>query len=154
MALLGVQEVLLAVNKMDRVGWDPAVFARIEAEYHAFAARAGVARVTAVPSPPLREAMSTARSPQASWHSGPTLLEWLESVDPAASDPDAPFLMPVQWVNRAGSDFRGYSGSVLSGRSGRATRCAPCRRAGSRPWSASSPSTETWKRRPRAPRRR
>ncbi|TCT22479.1 sulfate adenylyltransferase subunit CysN [Thermomonas haemolytica] len=115
-SLLGIRHVVLAVNKMDLVGYDPAVFARIEEAYRALAAQLGIARVDAVPLSALRGDNMTARSPAMPWYDGPALLELLETVPIARERGDAPFRMPVQWVCRPDQDFRGFAGTVACGR--------------------------------------
>ena len=136
-SLLGIRHVVLAVNKMDLVGYDPAVFARIEEAYRALAAQLGIARVDAVPLSALRGDNVTARSQAMPWYAGPCLLELLENAPPArAGEAERlPFRMPVQWVCRPDQDFRGFAGTIAGGRvapgdavvvlpSGRRTRIA------------------------------
>ena len=113
-SLVGVKRAVLAVNKMDLVGWDRAVFDRIAADYAAFAAPLGL-EVTAVPLSGLTGDNVARRSANAPWFEGPTLVEALEAAPAAAADPDAPFRMAVQWVNRPNADFRGYAGTVAQG---------------------------------------
>jgi bifunctional enzyme CysN/CysC len=115
-ALLGIRRVALAVNKMDLVDFDEAVFARIEAEYRELAAKLGISEATAIPLSALAGDNLVQRSSRTPWHHGPTLFEFLESVPAQADALDAPMRLPVQWVNRAGQDFRGYAGNLASGR--------------------------------------
>ncbi len=124
-SLLGIRQVVLAVNKMDLVGFSPEVFARIEAEYAALAGRIGLAGVVAIPLSALEGDNVVIPSARCPWYAGPTLLSHLETVRtvptvqiaeggrPLAS---RPFRMPVQWVSRAGDGFRGYAGTIASGR--------------------------------------
>ncbi|MGH7023537.1 MAG: sulfate adenylyltransferase subunit CysN [Caulobacteraceae bacterium] len=130
--LIGIRQVVLAVNKMDLVGYDEAVFDEIVADYRAFAAEIGLADITAIPLSALRGDNVAARSEHMDWHSGPTLIEALEQapVD-AARLAGGPLRMPVQWVNRPDHDFRGFSGQIASGtvRPGDLVRILPSGRA-------------------------
>ncbi len=115
--LLGIRHIVLAVNKMDLVGYDEDVFERIIADYQSFATQAGISRFTAVPVSGLAGDNITTRSPSMGWYVGPTLLEHLETVATAEGEPaDEPFRMAVQWVSRPHQNFRGYAGRVASGR--------------------------------------
>jgi bifunctional enzyme CysN/CysC len=115
--LIGIRNVVLTVNKMDLVGYDQAVFDAIVADYTAFADEVGIGSFTAIPLSGLTGDNVTARSPAMSWYTGPTLLEFLEEVPVQARQIDEePFRMAVQWVNRPNQDFRGYAGTVASGR--------------------------------------
>jgi bifunctional enzyme CysN/CysC len=101
---------------MDVAGFDQAIFDRIEAEYRALAAKLGIGEVTAIALSALEGDNLVTHSPRMPWYRGPTLLEFLEHV-PAQHDAiDAPMRLPVQWVNRHGQDFRGYAGTLASGR--------------------------------------
>jgi bifunctional enzyme CysN/CysC len=115
-ALLGIRHAVLVVNKMDLVGHDEAVFARIAADYAAFAAPLGFAQVVALPVVALSGGNVVHRCDAMPWHAGPTLLEHLERIAVTEDAARRPFRMAVQWVNRAGPDFRGLSGTVASGR--------------------------------------
>jgi bifunctional enzyme CysN/CysC len=114
-ALLGIRHVVLAVNKMDRVGYAEEPFRAIEAEYLALAARLGVAQVTCIPVAAVHGDMLVQRGARMPWYRGPTLLEHLETV--VVDDPSArvAFRLPVQWVNRPDAGFRGYAGTVAAG---------------------------------------
>ena len=115
--LLGIRNVVLAVNKMDLVGYDQAVFERIVAEYGTFAEQAGIAAFTAIPVSGLAGDNITDRSARMPWFDGPALIEHLETVPAAEREPaDEPFRMAVQWVNRPNQNFRGYAGRIASGR--------------------------------------
>jgi len=114
-ALLGIEHVVLAVNKLDLVGYRQADFDRIEAEYRAFASGLGLADVTAVPISALRGVNVVDPGPETPWYRGPTLLAHLEGIDVEDREARSPFRMPVQWVNRPGPDFRGYSGLIVGG---------------------------------------
>jgi len=114
-SLLGIRHVVLAINKMDLVGWSQEVFDTILAEYHDFAAQIGIKTFTAIPMSALKGDNITEPSDKTPWYSGPPLMRWLEDA-PIEDDLQAkPFRMPVQWVNRPDLDFRGFSGLVASG---------------------------------------
>ena len=114
-SLLGISHVVLAVNKMDLVNYDPAVFAQIESDYLAFAEALNFASITSIPLSALQGDNVIERSRRTDWYSGPTLLGYLETVEVAASNLDADFRLPVQWVNRPNADFRGFAGTVAAG---------------------------------------
>ena len=114
--LLGIKNIVLAVNKMDLVGYDQAVFNRIVADYSAFAAQIGLAGFTAIPISGFKGDNITAPSAHTPWYTGPALLPHLESVEvDASADQAKPFRLPVQWVNRPNLDFRGFAGMIASG---------------------------------------
>jgi bifunctional enzyme CysN/CysC len=114
-SMLGVKHVILAVNKMDLIGYDETQFRTIEKDYAAFAAEIGVRNVQAIPVSALRGDNVVSLSKEMPWYQGPALLECLESIDIASEADDASFTMPVQWVNRPNPDFRGYAGRISSG---------------------------------------
>ncbi|WP_426040116.1 sulfate adenylyltransferase subunit CysN [Brevundimonas sp. TWP2-3-4b1] len=111
-ALLGIRKVVLAVNKMDLVGWDPAVFAGIVADYSDFADSIGLNDVTPIALSGLTGEGVVARAPG---FDQLTLLEWLEGVEVGDDAAAQPFRMPVQWVNRPNPEFRGYAGLIAAG---------------------------------------
>ena len=113
-SLMGIRHVILAVNKMDLVGFDRGVFDAIAADYRAAVATAGFLSVDAIPISAKRGDNVTAQSANMPWHDGPALLETLESIRPDGA-PVGPFRMPVQWVSRPNADFRGYAGTVATG---------------------------------------
>ena len=114
-AMLGVRHVIVAVNKMDLVERDETVFSDIAADYRAFADTLGFRTVQVIPVSALEGDNVTQPGTRMPWYAGPTLLACLETLE--ISDPRAnlPFRMAVQWVNRAGQDFRGYCGRIASG---------------------------------------
>jgi bifunctional enzyme CysN/CysC len=114
-SLFGIREIVLAVNKMDLVDYDQSVFARIVDEYRHFAAGLGLT-ITSIPMSALKGDNVTGPSDVMPWYQGPTLLDWLETVDVSGGLEDDPFRMSVQWVNRPNLDFRGFSGTIASGR--------------------------------------
>ncbi len=114
--LLGVAQVVLAVNKMDLVGYDEAVFSRIDADYRAFAAELGLGDIVSIPLSALAADNVTDPSARMPWYCGPTLLAQLEECPVNDTRLQAgPFRLPVQWVNRPSPDFRAYCGLVASG---------------------------------------
>ncbi|HLK26172.1 MAG TPA: sulfate adenylyltransferase subunit CysN [Caulobacteraceae bacterium] len=115
-SLLGVRHVVLAVNKIDLVDFDQAVFDRIVADYQVFAEGLGFSLITPIPMSARFGDNVTVRSKKTPWYDGSTLLEHLEEVDVESRVEDAPFRFPVQWVNRPDADFRGFSGTVATGR--------------------------------------
>jgi len=126
-AMLGVKDLVLAINKMDLVAWDHATFQKIVHHYEIFAAQLGPLTITPIPVCALSGENVARRGDQASWYDGPALLEYLEEVAPSTRRVQGGFRMPVQWVNRPNSDFRGFSGRVSSGaaRVGDRVRASP-----------------------------
>ena len=115
--LLGIRHVALAVNKMDLVEYSEERFREIEREYGAFAEQLGLEDFTLIPLSALHGENVVERSGAMPWHAGPTLMEYLETVEVDQERmQDAPFRLPVQWVNRPSSDFRGFAGTVAGGR--------------------------------------
>ena len=114
--MLGVRNIVLAVNKMDLVGFDRAIYEKIVADYRAAVAPLGFASIVAIPICAREGDNVVTRSARMAWYNGPALLEHLESV-PAEPEPDTAsgFRFPVQLVNRPNLDFRGYAGTVCSG---------------------------------------
>jgi bifunctional enzyme CysN/CysC len=114
-SLLGIRHIVLAVNKIDLVGFDRNVFERIAAEYREFASELGFATIERIPMSARYGDNVTRRSSEMPWYSGPTLLDHLENVSIDAVAVDRPFRFPVQFVNRPNLDFRGFAGTVASG---------------------------------------
>ena len=115
-ALLGIRHVVLAVNKIDLIEYSAERFHHIVGDYFGFAGSLGFASVTPIPlSARFGDNVST-RSPNTRWYEGPTLLGELESLEVEQDLAAKPLRFPVQWVNRPNADFRGFSGSVASGR--------------------------------------
>lgn len=128
-AMMGIRQVVLAVNKMDLVAFDPAVFAAIVAEFHEFAKSFGFTVMQAIPLSALDGDNIMTSSPQTPWYDGPSLMDYLDRVDVAsvASASTGDFRLPVQWVNRPHLDFRGFCGRIAQGavRPGDAVRILP-----------------------------
>ncbi|HDR9588356.1 TPA: sulfate adenylyltransferase subunit CysN [Burkholderia stabilis] len=115
-ALIGIKRVVLAINKMDLVDYDRAVFERIDADYRAFAAELGLSEIVSIPMSALRGDNVIVPSAQMPWYAGPTLMQHLDTLPLAVRvTRDEPFRLPVQWVNRPHLNFRGYAGSIASG---------------------------------------
>src|SRR5882757_8503763 len=114
-SLLGLRHVVLAINKIDLVSYQAAIFDRIVSEYIAFAAQLGFASIVPIPISARDGDNITRRSDNTPWYHGPTLLDHLETVDVESDVVEKPFRFPVQWVNRPDLDFRGYAGTVASG---------------------------------------
>jgi len=126
-SLLGIEHVVLAVNKMDLVDYAAAPFQAICDEYEALRTHFAFKSVTSIPMSALKGDNVIERSGQMSWYQGPTLLGFLETVDIRARLTQHGFRLPVQWVNRPNADFRGFSGTVVAGsiRPGDAIRALP-----------------------------
>lgn len=114
-SLLGVKHVVVAINKMDINGFDQGIYNAIEVDFRQFAKDLGFEDITCIPMSALDGDNVTTKSNKSVWYKGPALLEYLEDVDVEAAHKDAPFRLPVQWVNRPNLDFRGFSGTIASG---------------------------------------
>jgi bifunctional enzyme CysN/CysC len=114
-SLLGIRDVVLAVNKMDTVDWDNRCFDDIAGVFVQFAANLQIPNVTCIPVSATRGDNVTRPSDATPWYSGPTLLQFLEAVEISSDAVARPFRMPVQWVNRPNQDFRGYCGTIAGG---------------------------------------
>jgi bifunctional enzyme CysN/CysC len=115
-SLLGITKVVVAVNKLDLVDYSQEVFEQIAADYRAFAEQVGLTDVVCIPMSALRGDNITEPSPRTPWYDGPTLIGYLESVQVTGTADERPFRLPVQWVNRPDSSFRGFSGLIVGGR--------------------------------------
>ncbi|MFN4289389.1 MAG: sulfate adenylyltransferase subunit CysN [Permianibacter sp.] len=126
-AMMGIRHIVLAINKMDLIGFDEAAFQRIETEYREFAAGFGFRSIQAIPLSALEGDNITGRSTRAPWYRGPSLLDYLNSVNVDDGSERAAFRLPVQWVNRPNLDFRGYAGRIAEGtvRAGDRVRVLP-----------------------------
>ena len=114
-SLLGLRHVVLAVNKIDLVGYSQETFDSIVRDFASFAARLGFASVVPIPISARYGDNVIAPSEQTPWYRGPSLLAHLETVDVDTDLAKKPFRFPVQWVNRPNLDFRGFSGTVVGG---------------------------------------
>ncbi len=114
-SLVGIGQVILAVNKMDLVDYAESAFEAIVAEYRQLAAALGIAEVQAIPVSALHGSNLIGHDPRMPWYRGPSLLACLESAPVRPESPGCGFRMPVQWVNRPDAEFRGYAGTVAAG---------------------------------------
>ncbi len=115
-SLFGIRHLLLAVNKMDLVGYDQAQFERIARAFSDFAAKLKFSSIAAVPVSARQGDNVVRPSGRMPWFTGETLLSHLENVEAGSPQELQPFRFAVQWVNRANADFRGLAGTVASGR--------------------------------------
>ncbi|UZW57185.1 sulfate adenylyltransferase subunit CysN [Sphingobium sp. JS3065] len=114
--LIGIRNIVLAVNKMDLVDYDQAVYDGIVKDYAEFANSIGIRAFTAMPISGFKGDNITGPSENTPWYKGPALIEHLETVEvDQVSDQEKPFRMAVQWVNRPNLDFRGFSGQIATG---------------------------------------
>jgi bifunctional enzyme CysN/CysC len=114
-SLVGITRVVLAVNKMDLVGYSADVFSAIERDYREFAQRIGITEITCIPVSAVHGDNIVASSANTPWYTGPTLISHLEHVEVESDLQRRPFRLPVQWVNRPNLDFRGFAGVIASG---------------------------------------
>lgn len=114
-SLLGIKHVVIAINKIDLVDYKKDVFDRIVGDYVAFATGLGFSSIVPVPMSARYGDNIIERSGNTDWYHGPSLLDYLESVDVASETTGLPFRFPVQLVNRPNLDFRGFTGTVASG---------------------------------------
>ncbi len=114
-SLLGIKHIVVAVNKMDLLGFDQAAFEKIKQDYLSFSAKLGMKDVMFVPISALDGDNVVNRSERCSWYAGQTLMEIFESVPIAGDRNLSDFRFPVQYVNRPNLDFRGFCGNVASG---------------------------------------
>ena len=115
-ALMGIRHVVLAVNKIDLVGFDRR---RVRGDPRGLPDAVAGARFPLRPPIPVSARFGdNVCGPSANmpWFAGPALLDYLETVEVAEDAGEQPFRMPVQWVNRPNLDFRGYAGTVAAGR--------------------------------------
>jgi bifunctional enzyme CysN/CysC len=114
--LLGIRHIVLAVNKMDLIGYDQAAYEKIVEDYRAFAESIGITEFTPIPISGFKGDNITGTSPNTVWYTGLSLLQHLEAVEiDADADAARPFRLPVQWVNRPNLDFRGFAGLIAAG---------------------------------------
>jgi bifunctional enzyme CysN/CysC len=115
-SMVGVKKVLLAVNKLDLVDYSEQVYRQIVSDYSDFAESAlDIDSITAIPISALLGDNVVERSEKTPWYTGETIMEYLENIEVRNQKKQAPFRMPVQWVNRPNSNFRGFSGLIASG---------------------------------------
>tara|TARA_B100001996_G_scaffold382587_1_gene374825 strand:+ start:273 stop:2171 length:1899 start_codon:yes stop_codon:yes gene_type:complete len=115
-SMVGVKRIVLAVNKLDLVNYSQEVFEEIVTQYRSFANEAlELEEITAVPISALKGDNIVGSSENTPWYDGPSIMEYLESVEVTAAAQSRPFRMPVQWVNRPDREFRGFAGLIGSG---------------------------------------
>ena len=114
-SLLGIRHVAVAVNKMDLADYSQRTFNEIEEEFREFAKVLGFESIEVIPMSALTGENVTAPSENMTWFRGQPLLAYLETVEVHGKEEEAPFRLPVQWVNRPNLDFRGFSGTIASG---------------------------------------
>ena len=115
-SMVGVKKVLLAVNKLDLVDYSEDVYRQIVSDYSTFAESAlDIESITAVPISALLGDNVVNRSENTPWYNGETIMQYLENIEVQNRRKQASFRMPVQWVNRPNSNFRGFSGLIASG---------------------------------------
>ena len=126
-SLLGIRKVVLAINKMDLMGYAQDTYDTIVDEYRDFASQIGLSDITPIPLSALKGDNMLERSARMPWYQGPTLMEFLETVEIEDDLQSKPFRLPVQWVNRPNQDFRGFAGTIASGvvRKGDSIRALP-----------------------------
>ncbi|MEL8056905.1 MAG: sulfate adenylyltransferase subunit CysN [Pseudomonadota bacterium] len=113
---LGIRKLVLAINKMDLVDYSEDTFNQIKADFDAFAETLGrEVDITPIPMSALAGDNITAPQGNTDWYTGPSLIDYLETVEVGDRREQGPFRMPVQWVNRPNLDFRGFSGTIVSG---------------------------------------
>src|SRR5262245_3363093 len=113
--LLGIRNIVVAVNKMDLMDYRHDVFEAIEEDYRSFAKELGIEDFTCIPLSALKGDNVIEPSEAMPWYHGPTLMAHLESVPVGSETSDGAFRLPVQWVNRPNQSFRGFSGSIVEG---------------------------------------
>ena len=115
-SLIGIRHVVLAINKLDMVGYSEEIFNQIDKEYRVFAKNLGLQNIVSIPMSALKGDNITELSANIPWYQGQTLMGYLENlqVEDAGIEPGV-FRLPVQWVNRPNLDFRGFSGMVVRG---------------------------------------
>ena len=114
-SLLGIRYAVLAVNKIDLVGFAQATFDKIVSDFTAFADTLGFKEITAIPISARYGDNVSSRSANTPWYQGPALLDYLEAVDVEDERADKPFRLPVQLVSRPNADFRGFAGTIAGG---------------------------------------
>ncbi|MCQ9380137.1 sulfate adenylyltransferase subunit CysN [Methyloversatilis sp. XJ19-49] len=115
-SLIGIKRVVVAINKMDLVGYSEATFRRIVDDYREFARQLGLEDIVAIPMSALKGDNITTPSDAMPWYHGSTLMGYLETVEVDQKRRlKSPFRLPVQWVNRPNLDFRGFAGTIAGG---------------------------------------
>jgi len=113
--LLGIRRIVLAVNKMDLIGYAQQPFEQLVRDYREFAARIDLTDITAIPLSAVLGDNIVEHGERMPWYAGPTLMQHLETVDVTQRAASSAFRMPIQWVNRPNAEFRGFAGRLVSG---------------------------------------
>lgn len=127
-SLVGIRHILVAINKMDLVGYSEQAFRAIVEDYRTFASKIGLSHITFIPMSAFKGDNIITTSTNMPWYTGTTLMGYLESVEIDADRMQhAAFRLPVQWVNRPNLDFRGFAGTIASGvvKAGERVRALP-----------------------------
>ena len=111
--LMGIRQIILAVNKMDLVHYEKTIFESICADYNTFTTDMGFVDITPIALSALKGENVTCPSGKMRWYHGPTLISKLETIDTAPEETSVGFILPVQLVNRPNADFRGFNGMVV-----------------------------------------
>ena len=114
-SLLGIRNIVVAVNKMDLLDYSEETFNAIESDYRAFAEPLGFSEIVCIPMSALDGVNVTSKSDATPWYKGPSLLQHLEGVKIERPSDASAYRLPVQWVNRPDLNFRGFSGTVAAG---------------------------------------
>jgi bifunctional enzyme CysN/CysC len=114
-SLLGIRHLVLAANKIDLVGFDRAVFEQIAAAFRTFAGGLGFKSIVCIPLSAREGDNVSGASPRTPWYDGPSLLDYLDTVEVEDDRAAKPFRLAVQWVNRPNGDFRGFAGTIAAG---------------------------------------
>lgn len=112
---LGINNILVAVNKMDQIYYSEEVFYQIQQDYKLFAKKLGITNISFIPISALKGENIAQKSQVINWYNGPSLIEFLETIEIPQEQEEQAFRLPVQLVNRPNLDFRGYSGTIASG---------------------------------------
>ena len=125
--MMGIRHIVLAVNKMDLMGFEQSVFDRIEADYREFAKDANLTTLQAIPLAAVSGDNVLKRSENTPWYKGPTLFDHMDTVTVREVATRAAFRMPVQWVSRPNLNYRGFCGRIAEGsvKTGDAVRVLP-----------------------------
>jgi len=115
-SMVGVKKIILAINKLDLVDYSEATYKQITQDYLDFASVAlELEEITSIPISALKGDNIVRSSKNTPWYSGPSIMEYLETVEVEAPAQERPFRLPVQWVNRPNREFRGFAGMIASG---------------------------------------
>lgn len=114
-SLMGIRHLVLAINKMDIVNYSQQAAEQITQDFQQLSEQLNFASITSIPLSALKGDNITSRSPHMPWYDGPTLIGYLETIE-VYQEQQVPFSLPIQWVNRPNTDFRGFCGNLAGGR--------------------------------------